>query len=929
MSKMNPLQGFLRRYASKDDSNITHTRIGNKEMNVFGGKYSIPEDKMDEFLKIYNKHVFTNKQLEFLTEKQREYGPILIDLDFRHDKEVEERQYDENHIQDVCELYVEKMAELIEIKEPVDIYVMEKPEVNMCDDLTKDGIHIVIAINVHRAVRTMLRSKVLDRSSTSNITNILDDLNLINTPEDVVDEGIARGTTNWQLYGSGKPGYQRYKITKQFTISPDGEGEFEWEESEIRHSLSLVTSVSAQNRKNKVYEVRDSYKEEFEKVKANEGKKRIKIKPKKNNGICGNLNQMENSMSSLDIGSFENPEQLREKVKEYVENLDGSENYKMKETYYFVDALSEKYYDPYDAWIRVGWALFNTKKSILSFMIWMAFSSKSFKFDISKIDEHYDTWCNMKSCRDGFSGLTDHSIMFWCKNDNPVAYKRIKTQTVNYYIELTLEGATEFDIAMVMYQLYKDKYKCVSIKHNHWYEFKDGRWKQIDSGTSLRMKISKELNQKYIAMVAYWTGVLNDMPCPSESTDEDNSEKYKAIQNKAKKYTEIGLMLKKTNHKKNIMRECCELFYEEEFIDKLDKNPYLLCFKNGVVDFKEKTFRKGTPEDHLSISTNTYFNPYDPMCAEQVRIRGEICEFMHQLFPQAELNEYMWKHLASVLIGTNENQTFNIYNGRGRNGKSKLVELMEKILGDYKGTVPITLVTAKRNSIGSASPEIAMLQGRRYAVMQEPTKGDVINEGIMKEITGGDPIQGRALYQNTVTYTPQFSLVVCTNNLFDIKSQDDGTWRRIRICEFMSRFVEEPDEDEQYEFKINKKLAEKFDTWVPVMTSMLVDIAFETNGIVKDCDIVMQKSNAYREELDYVAQFVNNRVVVEEDSTIRKTDVWSEFTQWYEAQYGKKDKPKAKDLYAYMDKKFHPNKGRPWKNLRLILQNDPDNPDSE
>ena len=929
MSKMNPLQGFLRRYACKDDSNITHTRIGNKEMNVFGGKYSIPDEKIGEFWKVYNKQVFTNKQLEFLTEKQREVGPILIDLDFRHDKELEKRQYDENHIQDFCELYLEKLAQLIDIKEPFDIYVMEKPNVNMCEEVTKDGIHIVFGINVHRAIRTMLRSKVLDAKASSNITNILEDINLTNTAEDVVDEGIARGTTNWQVYGSCKPGFQCYKITKQFTISPDGENDFEWEESEVRHSLGIVTSVSAQNIKNKLYEVRDSYKEEFERVKVNEGKKRIKIKSTKNNGLPGNLNLLENNMSSFDVGQFENSEQLREKIGEYIETLDGSENYKLKETYYFVNALSEKYYEPYDAWIRVGWALFNTNRSILSFMIWMVFSSKSSKFNISELDEHYDRWCNMKSSLHGFSGLTDYSIMFWCKNDNPVEYKKIKNQSVDHYIELTLHGATEFDIANVMFQLYKDKYKCVSIKHNYWYEFKEGRWKPIDSGTTLRMKISKELNHKYIGMVAHWTSKLNDMPCPSESTDGDSGQYYKACQNKAKKFTEIGLMLKKTSHKKNIMRECCELFYEEDFIDKLDKNPYLLCFKNGVVDFERNVFREGTPEDYLSISTNTYYTKYDPKCLKQNKIHEDICEFMHQLFPNSQLNNYMWEHLASALIGTNENQTFNIYNGCGRNGKSKLVELMEKILGDYKGTVPITLVTAKRNSIGSASPEVAMLQGRRYAVMQEPTKGDVINEGIMKEITGGDPIQGRALYQNTVTYVPQFSLVVCTNNLFDIKSQDDGTWRRIRICEFISKFVEEPDGDEPYEFKINKKLSEKFDSWVHVMTSMLVDKAFETNGIVKDCDVVMQKSNSYREELDYVAQFVNNRVVIEEDSTIRKTDVWSEFTQWYEAQYGKKDKPKAKDLYSYMDKKFHPNKNRPWKNVRLILQNDPDNPHSD
>ena len=108
------------------------------------------------------------------------------------------------------------------------------------------------------------------------------------------------------------------------------------------------------------------------------------------------------------------------------------------------------------------------------------------------------------------------------------------------------------------------------------------------------------------------------------------------------------------------------------------------------------------------------------------------------------LREYMWQHLAPILVGTNENQTFNIYTGSGRNGKSKLVELMSKGLGDYKGTVPITLIT--QNPQASEVPlEIVQLMGTRYAVMQEPSKGDKINEGIMKEITGGDPIQGRVV----------------------------------------------------------------------------------------------------------------------------------------------------------------------------------------
>jgi putative DNA primase/helicase len=131
---------------------------------------------------------------------------------------------------------------------------------------------------------------------------------------------------------------------------------------------------------------------------------------------------------------------------------------------------------------------------------------------------------------------------------------------------------------------------------------------------------------------------------------------------------------------------------------------------------------------------------------------------------------------------------------------------MSVTLGEYKAVVPISLITSKRASIGGTSSEIAQLVGIRYAVMQEPSKGMRLEEGPMKEITGGDPIQGRALFKDSVTFIPQFKLVVCTNVLFDINTNDDGPWRRIRICDFMSKFNEAPYENEDKFQKLIKFL---------------------------------------------------------------------------------------------------------------------------
>ena len=160
--------------------------------------------------------------------------------------------------------------------------------------------------------------------------------------------------------------------------------------------------------------------------------------------------------------------------------------------------------------------------------------------------------------------------------------------------------------------------------------------------------------------------------------------------------SDIMQKLKRTNDKNNIMREAAEIFYDGEFIKSMDTNKHLLCFNNGVIDFKSKVFREGYPEDYITITTRINYTPFEEDNQEMQEIASQITAFMTTLFPIADLNKYMWDHFASCLIGANKNQTFNVYHGSGSNGKSIIADLMSLTLGEYKGTVPITLVTEKR-----------------------------------------------------------------------------------------------------------------------------------------------------------------------------------------------------------------------------------------
>jgi P4 family phage/plasmid primase-like protien len=902
-------------------SQLTHTRIGSKEQNIYGGSYLISESDNDSFMESYYNHVFVNGNKEYLTEKQLiEDGPIMIDIDLRYDSSITEKQHTPEHIIDVIMLYLDKCSEIVNITTdtPIEVYSMEKNNVNILENKTKDGIHIIIGIKMHKAAQVILRELVLNE-----LCDLWDDLSITNSWNEVLDEGVTKGHVNWQLYGSRKPEHQAYLVKSHYTMKYNGE---EWEVNDNdmksfetkKHFKQLSARYTGYTSFSLKPDFEDKFKTALNGLSRQGQKKSFVMKNKQTVLKCG-FEQI-NSMEILDS-----------LLEEMFDNLD-SVNYKLKEAYEYSMCLPVKYYGPgsYDKWIRVGWALRGTHYKM--FLVWLKFSSReicrdtlkdgSGKFDWSHVPDMYNMWNTFESKNQ--DSLTNRSIMYWAGHDAKEAYNKVHSATVEFFVEQTIgtpnREVTEFDLAAVLYSLYKHRFVCVSIKKECWYEYKDNRWFEIDSGYILRLLISRDVHQLYVEKAAECTRKMNLM--------DTSDEQYEATRKRTVKIVDIAHSLKKTNMKNNIMREARELFYDTDFITKLDQNPYLLCFNNCIVDFKEKRARKGQPDDYISKSTNIDYITINEK--RDIKIINEITQFIEELFPNTELRKYMWEHLASCLVGTNENQTFNIYTGGGSNGKSCLVDLMGKVLGDYKGTVPITLITQKRNSIGSTSSEIVQLMGTRLAVMQEPSKGDRINEGIMKEITGGDPIQGRALFKDTVTFKPQFKLVVCTNTLFDIKSNDDGTWRRIRVCDFEAKFLENPYESElkfpkkeyPYQYKKDKNIDKKFTQWAPVFVSMLVDISYKNQGNVSDSPIVMASSDQYREGQDYLAEFAKDKIIKKEGEKIKKTELLETFKQWYTAHYGR-GVPVGREVYEFMDKRYGRYR-QGWHNVAIVYDDDED-----
>ena len=120
---MNMFSKYLYDHQKKENQEATHTRIGDKKSNIYGGAYCIEPHNLERFLELYYKEVFIDKKQEFLTEKQIKNGPILVDFDFRYDLSITKRQHDEETIITIIDLYSQKLKNEgeTESKKPFDV----------------------------------------------------------------------------------------------------------------------------------------------------------------------------------------------------------------------------------------------------------------------------------------------------------------------------------------------------------------------------------------------------------------------------------------------------------------------------------------------------------------------------------------------------------------------------------------------------------------------------------------------------------------------------------------------------------------------------------------------------------------------------------------------------------------------------------------
>jgi phage/plasmid-associated DNA primase len=705
------------------------------------GAYQLNRDSIEEFWNIYCNDIFESKKINKpicigIGEKPGYYIPVLGDVDIKlleeeadcltfedYSENEEKHLYTKKNLKDVIEVYQSVLRNIIEgcTEDMLLCVVLEKPiyrESKANVTYVKNGFHLhfpnCFLSKIDHETQLLPRVKQIMKE-----LKIFENLGIEDSGE-IIDTGYVKAP--WLLYGSKK---ENDKIKSGETMKP-------YEITKIINSVGEEISIQEAFKYYNIYDVREQL---------------INIQDKIEYYLPRILSIIPNGRMCCEL-KYGLSLPLKEK---YIRKEKDKENFNNTSDMPVIEALkiSKKLLpmlssfraDDRNEWMTIGWVLFNIGDGCPEALEqWIEFSSRNEE----KFDENE---CVFQWERMTKKDYTLGTLRYFAKIDNEEAYKEFTKEQGERHIRESLEGSHN-DIAKLLYNEYGTEFVCSSVTNRTWYQYKNHHWDEIEEGVFLREMISNDLVKLY---GKHGGDIFANSAIASP---DDNS-----FQLKIKQTQKLISNLKNSSYKSHVMREACEVFFNKNFKNKLDSNPFLIGFKNGVYDLKLDLFRTGRPEDYISKQMPINYINFNKTDDRVLAVE----DFLEKVFPDTSVRNYFLDTSSDIFEGGNKQKTINFWTGEGDNAKSVTQTILEKILGPYAIKFSTTLVTGKKASVGMASPELSRAGGGvRLAVLEEPDGDEQLNIGILKSLSGNDSYWARDLFErgkSTREIVPLFKLI--------------------------------------------------------------------------------------------------------------------------------------------------------------------------
>jgi phage/plasmid-associated DNA primase len=881
---MTTLDNYL--YANKNATdNITHTRIGDRVLKIYSGKYSITDQ--DEFNQLYFEKVFLKGQPEYLTEKQNGLC-IAVDLDFRYASEMTTRQYTPEIISLLIATYSDELKNFYNFTEQdeYNIYLMEKKDVTIQEDdqPVKDGVHIIIGLKMSHALQGELRKAMIEKAP-----EIFEGMHYINSIDDIFDNAITTGQNNWIKYGSGKPSSNNtYKLTKIWRISYD---------MIDNEAMMNVVDIETFNNEKRIKMISTTYLDnpKFELIPRAE---MVSL----NNEILSNSSSSSSNSSHISNKSDYyylkkgiSKGLLTDSTKSYkdwfkmgcaIKNTFSDNETIMCEVWDDICQLNPAKYDKDGSQDFIKQLKDNYDKPIT-----IAYPMKLMKTrDINLFNELKEEICillrndrdqmraafleNVKNMRKKARELKDKEKLE--KEQEKIAKKQQEKDQVESAAEQFQEqlaaihceydpdpvvdellcqlievSYTEYTLAKLIVTKYGENFKCLNEKEGRWAEYVNKIW-NIGFGNSVRAIASNKLTD-------YFNSILLLEKLQPAPDDEKVDREWK--QQTRSKIQNIINRLGKTSDKNNIVREIAEQTFKPKFCDDFNRQFGHLPLKNGLLyDMITNTCRERTIDDKFTYECDVDLIELTP----EKEIEYDL--YFESLFcGNKETAKCFVDVLKTAVSGRILKNIFFLTGELGNNGKSSLFNILKSVFTGAMDTISKNvIIDAKQKA--TINTEVEKLDKIRIGYVSELRNTDTLNMEMIKTISGNDPIDLRGLRATNVTINPTSNLFALTNQMPKLVVEP-AIMQRLIIFPFNNQF--------EINAKFEKeKIADRSNFFSYLMKKGDIIEKVVPTGIMKVA------SNNYTSENDNLNQFINEKVEFIEGGKMLSTTFKDEFEFW-------------------------------------------------
>jgi putative DNA primase/helicase len=409
---------------------------------------------------------------------------------------------------------------------------------------------------------------------------------------------------------------------------------------------------------------------------------------------------------------------------------------------------------------------------------------------------------------------------------------------------------TDADNSTRLVHLHGDRMRWVN-PWKSWIVWDGTRWARDPQGVRV-LELAKDVSRALFRELA-------EMPVTEANEKQRTALGSWAKQSAARNHIE-GMVI--------LARGISEILIEPA---ELDADPWALCVLNGWINLKDGTFH---PPDPAKLQTLQATVRYDPQASAP---QWETA--LTQWLPDPDVRSYFQRLCGEAAVGSVRDHILVLIFGDGANGKGTAIGTLENVLGEYLVHPHHSLLVKQRHE--THSTEKAALFRTRLAVAAETDSRVQLNEASIKELTGGDVLMARRLYENPWKFTPTHTLWLQTNYLPEIEGLDTGIWRRVRVLPWTAKFLGTEQDTE---------LKEKLEVETPGVLNWIVAgcRVWQQVGL-QEPEAVNDATAEYRQEEDVYARFLTAHGYEYDDKLVTPAQIMQvEWAEWTANELGKK-----------------------------------------